>query len=136
MDRLRAETRRAQATVRPELEGELEDRGDAFLGRDLDVIAAPGLDAPEERAERRDRRVDPGLEPGLVAEGFQRRTIRLALLAVQGRHAARAPGYQIRAAVGRVRAGHAKGRDRGHDELRAGRREARIVEPLGRGLAW
>ena len=91
LDGLRAEPRRDQAAVRPELERQLEDRGERFLRRHLDVLAAAGRQAGEEGGERRNGGVEPGLEARLVAERLQRRQLGLRGIAVQRRHAAGVP---------------------------------------------
>src|SRR6185436_9455832 len=88
LDRLRAQSRGDEAAVRPVLEGELEDRDQRLLRRDLDVIAATRRQAGEEGGEGRDGRVEPRLETGLVAERLQRRELGMRGIAVQPGHAA------------------------------------------------
>src|SRR5207245_2771837 len=52
LDRLRAEARCDETAVGIELEGELEDRRDAFLGGDLDVLTVAARSPVQPRAER------------------------------------------------------------------------------------
>src|SRR5207249_5975709 len=83
LDRLLAEPRGDEARVGPVLEGQLEDGRDAFLGRHLDVLAAPGRESREQRPERADRGGEGGLEARLIAEGLERREVGLAGCAVR-----------------------------------------------------
>src|SRR2546428_5778489 len=71
LDGLLAEPRGDEARVGPVLEGQLEDGGDAFLGRYLDVLAAAGGEARKQRAERADGSGERRLEAGLVTEGLE-----------------------------------------------------------------
>ena len=130
LDRLLPEPRGDEARVGPELEGQLEDGGDAFLGRHLDVLAPPGRESGEQRAERADGGGEGRLEAGLVTEGLEGRQIRLTGRAVERRHAARAPRDHVGPAVAGVRPREPEGRDGGHHEPRVQRGEPGVVEAV------
>src|SRR5262249_40219628 len=100
LDRFLPEPRRHQSHVWPVLEGQLENRGDALLDRDLDVLPQAGSESLEQRAQGRQCRVDSTLEAGLAAEGLERGHLGGTRTAtVQRRDAACAPHHEITGVV-------------------------------------
>src|SRR6266404_7823941 len=76
LDRFVTESRRDQAHVGPVRVGELEDRRQTLLDRDLDEPAAAAEPrAPDERAHRRDRGVRAALKARLLPERLERRHV-------------------------------------------------------------
>src|SRR5439155_24218957 len=72
LDRLLSQTRGNQIHVGKKLKSQLQNRQQAFLGRDLDMLAFASGEARKERSQRGDSGIDSSLEAGLLAERFQR----------------------------------------------------------------
>ena len=107
----------------------LERAGHRGLEAHVDVLAATGGVAGEERAHHAHGREDARLVVGLEAERAQRRAVAMA---VHEHHAAHRLRDRVRSAPGAVRPRLPEGRDRGDDEPRVQRAEPERGQRAGR----